>query len=408
MSCSSTKQRSSPPGRRGAFTLVELLVVIVIIAILIGMLLPAVNAAREAARKSACSNNMKQIGLALLQYETQFRSFPYGGRIQTNSQTQQWLSDWGPSWWLGITAFSEGGAITRNWNYNINQCALITSTANNGLTVNGYVPGFMTCPSSPLPQSIVLPNPLQITVTSVTLPTPTYVGISGTVPDISGIPLVAGWTTSWQPGVPSVNSPAGQGQAPRLTQQQGQAGTVAGSGVLVPNQTISIAAIRDGSSNTVMVGEQSDYGTDGTTGNKNMDIRSCGQFGAWLGLGGSGGQNYQSITQAVPGTLMPFNLTSIAFPINSRVIQRQSNTAPYNQYQVTQPGLVGIALNTVPSATPTAGTSLGNNNGVFSPHSGGANVVLGDGRVTFLTENMDFKVFLYLCSRDDQRGFAMP
>ena len=54
----------------------------------------------------------------------------------------------------------------------------------------------MTCPSSPLPQSIVLPNPLQVTITSVTLPTPTYAGISGTVPDISGIPVTAGWTTT--------------------------------------------------------------------------------------------------------------------------------------------------------------------------------------------------------------------
>ena len=156
-----------------------------------------------------------------------------------------------------------------------------------------------------------------------------------------------------------------------------------------------------------MVGEQSDYGIDSNTGNKNLDIRSCGQFAAWIGLGGSGGTNYQQITTAVPGTLMPFNITSVAFPINSRVLQSSSNVAPYNQLQITTPGVVGVTLNTVPSSPPTAGT-LGNNNGVFSSHSGGANVVLGDGRVTFLQENMDFRIFLYLCSRDDQRGFATP
>ena len=84
-----------PRNKRPGFTLVELLVVIAIIGVLVGLLLPAVQAAREAARRMSCSNNFKQLGLAIHNYHAAFKQLPQqGGGTGTGSDRWSCAPTW--------------------------------------------------------------------------------------------------------------------------------------------------------------------------------------------------------------------------------------------------------------------------------------------------------------------------
>ncbi|MDH3718583.1 MAG: DUF1559 domain-containing protein [Planctomycetota bacterium] len=102
--------------KRFAFTLVELLVVITIIGILIAMLLPAVQSARESARNSQCANNLKQIGLAVQNYETTYRSFPPGG-VHTTATNQ--VSVLRTNWAICILPYLEASNLYELYDQNL-------------------------------------------------------------------------------------------------------------------------------------------------------------------------------------------------------------------------------------------------------------------------------------------------
>ena len=95
-----------------AFTLVELLVVIAIIGILVALLLPAIQAVREAARRSQCTNNLRQVGIAVLNYEDSYKELPWGssyGRPDTEGRFGTWV--------VAVMPFLEEQAIESQWDY---------------------------------------------------------------------------------------------------------------------------------------------------------------------------------------------------------------------------------------------------------------------------------------------------
>ncbi|WP_165223972.1 DUF1559 domain-containing protein [Aquisphaera insulae] len=134
--------------RRRGFTLIELLVVIAIIAVLIALLLPAVQAAREAARRIQCTNNLKQLGLGLMNYESMSGAFPPKS-IQTGVGTNipTTAFDWGTS--ARLLPFMEQGAMFNAINFSFKYLAPSEAT------VGGMTVAVLLCPSEPNTQRLL-------------------------------------------------------------------------------------------------------------------------------------------------------------------------------------------------------------------------------------------------------------
>lgn len=197
-------------GHRRAFTLVELLVVIAIIGILVGLLLPAVQSAREAARRMQCSNNLKQIGLGILNYESAYKRFPPGS-IQSNFI----------SGFAGILPHLEQGNIYDRYNfslyYTVPAAAEISAL---------QVPTFL-CPSTVIPRQV---------------PSPALTA-AGALAEVGGPAtyLLNEGTTSF---MTAQNS---DGMFPLIW---GTMGTT-----MYPSSFLGMRDVTDGTSNTIAVGE---------------------------------------------------------------------------------------------------------------------------------------------------------
>jgi prepilin-type N-terminal cleavage/methylation domain-containing protein/prepilin-type processing-associated H-X9-DG protein len=221
-------------GPRG-FTLIELLVVIAIIAVLIALLLPAVQSAREAARRAQCTNNLKQMGLAVHNYISAHDTLPLGAFYMWPTTCGRWKQ--AHSFFVGMLPFLEQGAASNAFNYNLHPYQWENST------VQAFGMSMLWCPSDPeVSQPVQAAQPRN------------FLGSCSGVP--GGYTATPPWLlyhTSYAANAGMFpDYPVGPASAdPNYGALTGQA-----NGVIYFGSSTRLSSITDGTSNTLLIGER--------------------------------------------------------------------------------------------------------------------------------------------------------
>jgi hypothetical protein len=314
--------------------------VIAIIGVLVALLLPAVQSAREAARRMQCSNNLKQMGLALHNYHGANGTFPCGSLM---GRPNTW--SWGPAWGIAIMPYAEQTNLFdqidfKGVNSSAGHVGLIYDGTNeyNGKLLHGILIPYMFCPSSPLQKFALRNRPVPGPKGAAS---PTYTAVAGAIDHSS-----------------TINKES-------ESNQHRHKGRRSAGGIMIGGNTFhTFGDITDGSSNTIMVAEQSDFcvKADGTK----ADCRS--DFGHSFAMGAVDPTN---------GDDRWFNTTSVRYAINEK---RWETPWVGNEYYAC-------------------------NRPIQSAHTGGAMVLLGDGSVQFINESIKLQTLYNLSNRND--GFVV-
>lgn len=323
--------------RRRGFTLVELLVVIAIIGVLVALLLPAVQAAREAARRSQCSNNLKQIGLAMHNYADVHKAFPpaamtVGQHSATAFVFMMPFIEQAPLY-DQLSAIGFGGQ-TNYWLGSTAANSALVREILNGVQVPAY-----RCPSSPMDR---------------------FRGVGGSNQMVASYVLIAG----------SVNH--------RTTDRTGWTGSgnpwCSAGGLFPGSVAYGFQDMIDGSSNTMIVSEQSNW-IARNTGNFRTAFSTSGP---WMG-------------------------------IKNRRLPRGDGTWSETGTHATGPSnqdMRSYAFTTLrESPNPNTLAAFQSNNACNTPlssaHPGGVQMLLGDGSVRFISDTINLETYFNLADRDD-------
>ncbi len=329
------------PGRK-AFTLVELLVVIAVIGILVALLLPAIQAARESARRTQCSNNMRQLGLALINFHDARGRFPAAYQTQpggamgpANPET----GDAGPGWTclLQILPFLEGS--TEQDVFNLKLPAWHAENAQAALQV---IPTYL-CPS-------------------VSDQTPTYVvrdDHGDRLAELSRANYVAnaGHIAVWE------------NPAPNLA-------TIA-NGPLFRDSRLRIKDITDGTSRTVFMGEQTPFHSDSTWVAVVPDSVTCPT--KWFPEAHCEPAAPQINVHSGPDAFHEHDHDHDHFSADDGDDDDHDDHTPVAHPPNDPHGYVDE---------------------MYSEHPGGCNVLFGDGSVRFISEDIDAMIWAGLSSRN--------
>ncbi|MBC7967808.1 MAG: DUF1559 domain-containing protein [Fuerstia sp.] len=324
--------------RARGFTLIELLVVIAIIAILIALLLPAVQQAREAARRTQCKNNLKQLGLALHNYMDVAGRLPPGGIHNFAASTGNMnpaadSTSWGPSWIVLALPYFEQGNLYAQYNFS-------SVRARDNVAVVATKLAAVQCPSDGASER----------------------------PPYGPLTNAANQQANFARGNYAANGGAGNAYSQtdfNLAHEQGPFAAVQYYGA-------KIAALTDGTSNTLLVAEI-------VAGTAAADVR-----GAWAYPTGVIISNSSATSQL--GTYNPrIRLRPNGNALDDTMKDRPARCSASNTDRILR-------------CTAETGNAFMTSR---SKHTGGVQVCLADGSGRFISENIDLGVWLNLLSMAD-------